>query len=160
MRAWNTITACGYIINPDFKQVETQTKGTLARMTWSMAFPDQRDPKNNDKTTWVTCTAWGSSAEVIEKYCTEQGEEGKLVAKKGAAVGVVGTLIVDKYTDREGVVRKTTKINVERIHLMGSNQESSDGDTPPAERSTARTRQPVAAAAASKASFDPDKLPF
>lgn len=158
MRSWNSIVACGYIINPDFKMVETKDGGTLARMQWSMAFNDPKAPNDKDKTTWVTCIAWRGTAELIERYCTEQGEEGKLVAKKGSAVGVVGTLSIDKYTDREGVVRKTTKINVERIHLMGSNQDSDTGSEV-SQESRKDTRQPVAARAAAT-NFDPDKLPF
>lgn len=139
-RPWNTITAFGYLINPDYATVQTQN-GNQTRAQWSFAFPDQRDPKNDKKTSWVRCVCWGNKADLVEKYLMDYDEDGKPVAKKGAAVSVTGTLVVEKYTDREGVQRTNVKIQVSDLRLMGTKPEGDDETTTEEVRAPRKTQQ-------------------
>jgi single-strand DNA-binding protein len=53
--------------------------------------------------------AWGSRAEVIEKYVT-----------KGMQVYIEGKSRTRKYTDKENIERYVTEINCEVIQMLGS----------------------------------------
>lgn len=162
MQSYNTITAVGHIINPEAKTVET-TNGSRSMLSWSMAFNDPMDRNNKDKTSWVRCVAWGKAAEVIEQYCTEtDATTGNLVAQKGAALAVTGTLSVQKWTNRQGNNGTTVQITVQQFQLIGSNNQNGEEENggrraAPAARTNGRT---AVAAAPAAPPVDLDALPF
>lgn len=162
MQSYNTITAVGHIINPESKTIETNN-GTRQMLSWSMAFNDPMDRQNKDKTSWVRCVAWGKAAEVIEQYCTETDpSNGNLVAQKGAALAVTGTLSVQKWTNRQGERGTTVQITVQQFQLIGSNNTltgEQEVTAPRAASTNGRARQAVAAAPAA-APVNLDELPF
>src|SRR4051812_45617307 len=122
MQAHNTITAVGHLINPK-KYVANTKNGPQDVISWSMAFNDPFAPKDNSKTTWVQCSVWGKGALTIEQYCCETDNQGKLVAKQGAAIYVSGTLSVQKWTSRNtGEAGQTVQINVDKWFLMNERQ--------------------------------------
>src|ERR1035437_1124397 len=63
------------------------------------------------ETQWHNLIAWGKTAEVIEK-----------ILKKGSEVAVEGKLINRNYTDKEGVKRYITEIEVHELLLIGGNK--------------------------------------
>ena len=164
MRGYNTITASGNIINPEAKTIET-ANGTRQMLSWSMAFNDPMDRDNKDKTSWVRCVAWGKPAEIIEQYATEvDPASGNLVAQKGAAIVVTGTLSVQKWTNRQGERGTTVQITVQQFQLIGSNntltgeeESSNNGNNNVRKPALFRTR---ATQTAAPAPVDLDKLPF
>ena len=61
------------------------------------------------ETTWHNVIAWGALAETLSKY-----------VQKGAELAIEGKLINNNYTDKEGVKRYTTEIQMTEMLLLGS----------------------------------------
>jgi len=79
--------------------------------SFSIAVGSQWKDKNGEKkesTEWVNCSAFGKLAEIISTYL-----------KKGSQVFVSGHLKTDKYTDKQGVERYTTKVVVDQMQMLG-----------------------------------------
>ena len=68
-------------------------------------------------TYWHNIVAWGKPAEVAEK-----------LLKKGTEVSVEGKLISRSYTDKEGVKRYITEVDVSQINLANGKDNSEGGD--------------------------------
>jgi len=74
--------------------------------------------KEKEGTEWVNITVFGKLAEICGKYL-----------KKGSQVYIAGSLKTDKYTDKSGVEKYSTKVMAEKMQMLGSKQE--DGEQPP-----------------------------
>ena len=61
-----------------------------------------------EQTEWHRITAWGKTAEVIEKYVT-----------KGKEIAVEGKLTHRSYDDKDGIKRYVTEILVLELLLLG-----------------------------------------
>ena len=61
------------------------------------------------ETQWHNLIAWGKTDDIIEKYL-----------KKGTEVAVEGKLINRNYTDKEGLKRYITIIQVNELLILGS----------------------------------------
>lgn len=61
-----------------------------------------------DQTEWHRVTAWGKTAEIIEKYVT-----------KGKEIVIDGKLTYRTYDDKEGVKRYLTEIVANEVLLLG-----------------------------------------
>lgn len=72
----------------------------------------------NDETAWHNVICWGKTAEIVAKYL-----------HKGDTVGIEGRLKYDEY-EKDGVKRKTTKINASKVHLIGGKREGTSTDAP------------------------------
>lgn len=91
---------------PEIKTLETGRK--LANIT--IATNDVYYKENGDKvekTEWHRVTAWGKTAEIIEKYVT-----------KGKEVAVEGKLTHRSYDDKEGNKRFITEVVINEILLL------------------------------------------
>jgi len=62
------------------------------------------------ETQWHNLIAWGKTAEIIEKHL-----------KKGSEVAVEGKLINRNYTDKDGIKRYITEIEVNELLMLGNN---------------------------------------
>ena len=60
------------------------------------------------ETQWHNLIAWGKTADIIEKYL-----------KKGNEVAVEGKLINRNYTDKDGLKRYITEIQVNELLMIG-----------------------------------------
>lgn len=60
------------------------------------------------ETQWHTIVAWGKVAELAEKYLT-----------KGSEVAIEGKLINRSYTDKEGVKKYITEVQLNELLLLG-----------------------------------------
>ena len=69
------------------------------------------------RTEWHRIVAWGKQAEFCEKYLT-----------KGKQILVEGRLRTEKWQDRDGNPRSTTKVHALTITLLGRREESADGE--------------------------------
>lgn len=99
---------------------------------------DKASGETKEQTTWVRCSAFGKTAELIGQY-----------AKKGSQLRVNGELSVRKYNDKDGVEKESTEIRVQDFQLLGGKP---DGDAP------APARAP--AAAPRQAAAQDDDIPF
>ncbi len=60
------------------------------------------------ETTWHNVIAWGPLAERLAQY-----------AKKGEEIAIEGKLINNNYTDKDGIKRYTTEIQMTEMLLLG-----------------------------------------
>ena len=67
--------------------------------------------KDKEGAEWVPVTAFGKLGEICGQYL-----------KKGSQVFVSGRFKTDKYTDKEGVERYSTKIVADTMQMLGSKQ--------------------------------------
>ena len=71
-----------------------------------------KEHKNEDGTRdadFIGCTAWGSTAEAIAKYCT-----------KGALIGIVGRIQTKSYEAQDGTKRYVTEVYVEKCSFLST----------------------------------------
>ena len=93
--------------DPEVKTLEGGKK--LATIT--IATNDVYYKENGDKveqTEWHRVTAWGKTAEIIEKYVT-----------KGREIGIEGKLTHRSYDDKNGEKRYVTEIVANEDLLLG-----------------------------------------
>ncbi|MES2138102.1 MAG: single-stranded DNA-binding protein [Bacteroidota bacterium] len=95
---------------PEIKTLESGRK--LAKM--SIATNESYKNAKGEfvkETQWHNLIAWGKTAEIIEKYL-----------KKGSEVAIDGKLINRNYTDKEGVKRYITEIEVNEVLILGGKE--------------------------------------
>lgn len=92
--------------DPEVKQI---TNGSVAN--FSIATSESYKDKNGEKvetTEWSNCVAFGKLGEIIGQYVI-----------KGSLLYVEGKLKTDKYTDKEGIEKYSTKIVVNEMKMLG-----------------------------------------
>ena len=72
---------------------------------------------------WVNLTAFAKTAELCGQYL-----------KKGSKIFVSGRMKTDKYDDKEGVTRYSTKVIVDRIQFLDSKPEGQQQQAEPQQR--------------------------
>lgn len=104
----NRVQLIGNVGNdPEIKNFDGGKK--LANLTIAT-----NDSYKNDKgekveqTEWHRISAWGKTAEIIEKYVT-----------KGREIAVEGKLTHRSYDDKNGEKRYVTEVVVTEVHLLG-----------------------------------------
>ena len=104
----NKVQLIGNLGNaPEVKNTENGKK--LAR--FSMATNESYRGRTGEKiteTTWHNIVAWGKVADIAEKFLT-----------KGKEVAIEGKLINRSYTDKDGIKRYITEIQVNELLLIG-----------------------------------------
>jgi single-strand DNA-binding protein len=102
--------------------------------------------KDREGTEWVNVTAFGKLAEICGEYLT-----------KGKQVFIQGRLTTDKYTDKQGVERYSTKVIADRMQMLGGKDGSQDKPQQHQERAPSRD-----ASYGDRASggFQDDEIPF
>ncbi len=107
----NRVQLIGNLGNaPEVKTMETGKK--MAR--FSVATNEHYRNANGEKvteTTWHNVVAWGKVAEIVEKYLT-----------KGSEVALEGKLLNRSYTDKEGVKKYITEVEVSELLLLGGKE--------------------------------------
>lgn len=98
--------------DPEIKQMENGKKLAKVSLATNESY------KNNSgelvkETQWHNLVIWGKTAEVAEQFLT-----------KGSEVVVEGKLVTRNYTDKEGVKRYVTEIQVNELLLLGSKASS------------------------------------
>lgn len=69
-----------------------------------------------DEVLFINVTAFGKTAEVVEKYLT-----------KGSPMLVSGRLVLNEWEDKDGNQRREIKVTADRIQLIGSKRDDDDG---------------------------------
>ena len=108
----NKVTLIGNIgQNPEVKELNGGNK--LAK--FSIATNETYRNKSGERVTdtqWHNLTAWGKTAEIVGKYL-----------KKGSEVAIEGKLLNRNYTDKDGVKRYVTEIQVNELVLLGGKKD-------------------------------------
>ena len=104
----NRVQLIGHVgQEPEVKNLEGGKKlANISIATNEVYYKDNGDKV--EKTEWHRVTAWGKTAEIIEKYVT-----------KGKELAIEGKLTTRSYDDKEGVKRYITEIVVNEVLLLG-----------------------------------------
>ena len=111
-------------------------------MATSKSWLDKASGQKQEKTEWHQITAFGKTAEACGQYLS-----------KGKKVYLEGEINYEKYTDKAGVEKYSTKIIAEKVEFLSPREESSAPSAQPARRAAPRP-------AAARDDFDDQDLPF
>lgn len=93
--------------------------------SFSIATSENWKDKNGEKqvkTDWHNITIFGKLAEIVQQY-----------VKKGQLLYVEGKITTDKYTDKSGVEKYSTKIIVDQMQMLGGKQDGTQAEPKRAE---------------------------
>lgn len=82
----------------------------------SRKWKDKQSGETREQTTWVPCSMFGKTAELMGQY-----------GKKGGQVRINGEFSVRKYTDKDGAEKQITEIKVQDFQLLGGKPEGAGG---------------------------------
>jgi single-strand DNA-binding protein len=88
----------------------------------SESWKDKQTGEQKERTEWMNIEVWGNTAEACQKYLT-----------KGSQCYVEGKLQTDKWQDKDGNDRWSTKIRADSVQFLGS---KGDGNRPPIHQNT------------------------
>jgi single-strand DNA-binding protein len=100
--------------NPDIRYSQGEKPCCFAKFTIAVNRRFKRE--NEPDADFITCNAFGKTAEVIEKYFT-----------KGMKMEVVGEIRTGSYTNKDGAKVYTTEIAVEEVGFAESKQNGNSG---------------------------------
>ena len=103
----------------------------------SESWKDKQSGEQKERTEWMNIEVWGKAAEACLQYLT-----------KGSQCYVEGKLQTDKWQDKEGNDRWTTKVRADSVQFLGSK-----GDRP------SQPAAPAPAPGGNNDDFD-DDIPF
>ena len=105
VRGYNKLIICGRLgADP-----EINTKATIPVCQLSVATPG-RIVNGEQTVEWIKVVCFGKTAEIVDKHM-----------KKGREVLIEGRLQTDKYVDKQGVNRSSTKCIANQVLFVGSN---------------------------------------
>ena len=133
--------------DPEVKYLD----GDRAVANFSLATNESYTDKQGNRITqteWHRIEMWDSLAKVAEKYLT-----------KGRQVYIEGKIKTDKWTDKEGVDKYTTRIRANTLQMLGNREDRPNNDNGSNESSYAKPPQPSEPTPKPE-SDDLDDLPF
>lgn len=103
----NRVQLIGHVgQEPEIKTVNNKKVASLTIATNDFYYNEKGDKV--EQTEWHRVTAWGKTADIIEKYVT-----------KGKEIAVEGKLTHRSYDDKDGNKRYVTDILVNELVLLG-----------------------------------------
>lgn len=98
-----------------------RTQSGVAVATFNVAVDrDFKDKATGQRATdWITCVAWRSTAEFVEKYFS-----------KGSQVLVAGRLQMRDWTDKDGNKRIIAEVQAENVYFAGAKTEGGQRELP------------------------------
>lgn len=103
----NKVQLIGHVgKDPIVKSVNNSKVANFTMATNEVYYNDKKEKVEN--TYWHNITAWGKTAEIIEKFVV-----------KGKEVAVEGKLSSRSYDDKDGVKKYITEVVVSEILLLG-----------------------------------------
>ena len=109
MNLRNKVTLIGNLgMDPEVKQTEGGHKLAKVSLATNESFKNNKGEKVTE-TMWHNLVAWGKTAEIMGKYL-----------QKGSEVVIEGKLINRNYTDKAGVKKYITEVQVNDLVIVGS----------------------------------------
>lgn len=98
--------------DPDIRYTQSEQPMTIARFNLAV---DRRFKKDGDNqnTDFISCVAFGKTAEFIEKYVF-----------KGTKIAIEGRIQTGSYTNNDGNKVYTTDVVVEQVEFAGAKTDS------------------------------------
>ncbi len=104
----NRVQLIGHLgATPEVKTIVGGKKVAKLVLATNETYKNQKGEKVTE-TTWHNLTAWGSNADIIEKYL-----------QKGTEIAIEGKLKNSTYTDKDGIKRYVTDIEVQELLMLG-----------------------------------------
>jgi single-strand DNA-binding protein len=104
----NKVQLIGNLGNaPEIKTTEGGKKLARFSMATNESYRNTKGEKVTE-TQWHTLVAWGKVADIAEKFLV-----------KGSEVAIEGKLINRNYTDKEGIKKYVTEVQVAEVLLLG-----------------------------------------
>ena len=91
--------------DPEMKYFDSGSKVTK----FSLAIRGYSKKEEKETTDWVSCEAWGKTAELIGEYC-----------KRGHKLAIEGSLKTQKWEDNDGNKKSKTFVLVSRVEFLTS----------------------------------------
>lgn len=111
----NTVILHGrFVEKPELKTTQNGKSVT----SFSLAVPRDYKKDGQEITDFLTCVAWGATAEFAAKYFG-----------KGSAAIVRGSIETRKYEDKNGNKRTATEIKVDNLYFGESKKKDTDGNS-------------------------------
>ena len=135
--------------DPELKHTASGTAVANFNVATSEKWKDKQTGEPQEETEWHRVVFFGRQAEVISEYM-----------RKGKQIYIEGRNKTEKYTDKEGIERYSTKVIGNDFQMLGSNgggdrQQSSGG-----QRQQGGSSPPPSAPPLAGDSFDDDSTPF
>lgn len=142
----NKAIIVGHLGNdPETRYSQNGDAITSISVATSEQWKDKSTGEKQERTEWHRITFFGKLAEIAGEYL-----------RKGSQVYIEGRIQTDKYTDKDGIERYTTKIIANEMQMLGGRpdggQRGSDRGGQRSERSAPSPHQDSA--------FDIDEIPF
>ena len=116
MKSLNKVTLIGNLgQDPEVKYMQSGDAVASFSLATSESWKDKASGETQERTDWHRCVAWRKLAEIIGQY-----------AKKGQKLYVEGKLQGRKYTDKDGVERQITEIQVNDVILLSAKGEGGE----------------------------------
>ena len=93
--------------DPEIKNLEGGKKVANFSIATNESYKNDKGEKV-DQTEWHRVSAWGKTAEIIEKYVS-----------KGKEIAIEGKLTHRSYDDKDGVKRYITEVVANEVLLLG-----------------------------------------
>jgi len=105
----NKVQLIGNLGNaPEVKNTEAGKKLARFSIATNEIYRNAKGEKVKE-TTWHNLVAWGKVADIVEKYLN-----------KGSEVAIEGKLISRTYTDKAGVKKYVSEVQVNELLMLGS----------------------------------------
>ena len=86
----------------------------------SESWKDKQTGEQKERTEWINVEVWGKAAEACQKYLS-----------KGSQCYIEGKMQTDKWQDKDGNDRWTTKVRADSVQFLGSKRDGQSQDNRP-----------------------------
>lgn len=114
MSGLNKVLLIGNIGQIEIRQTQSGDNIVNLSLATSQKYTD-KSGQQVDNVEWHKIVFFKKLADIVAQYCT-----------KGSKIYVEGQLKTEKYTDKAGVERYTTKIIAREMQMLGSKNEASN----------------------------------
>lgn len=113
--------------DPEIRYTQSQKPVAVFALAVERGYKDENGDRPAD---FVNCVAWNNSATFLERY-----------AKKGAKLGVTGSIQTRKYQGKDGSNKYATEVNCDKVEIVAFAQRESGDAEPKSKREPASARK-------------------
>ena len=120
-RGVNKVIAIGNLgSDPETRYVPSGAAVTNFDIAVTEVWKDKQTGEQKDRTEWIRIEVWGKIAEACAEYL-----------RKGSMCYVEGKLQTDKWEDKQGVTRWTTKVRADNVQFLSTKDGNAKPQPPP-----------------------------
>lgn len=134
--------------DPEVRYMPSGSAVAEVSVATSEQWKDKQSGEKQERTEWHRVTFFGRLAEIVGEY-----------VRKGSQIYVEGSIRTEKWQDKQGQDRYTTKIIANEMQMLGGRSGGSTGFQQDVPSQAPAQSAPAAAPAGSSADFD-DDIPF